>query len=520
MAYTSKDRGFYKTMLGTSVYSGNTKTAQSGIGRKVISASKKKKSSFEDDFNERTIQKLKEEATPIKLPEIFSEGDSPKKAITVTSGKTQRNVFPDTNNSDVQESAVKEQISQGLKIRQTITDLLKNKYGEPDTKHLFDNIDDKDIEKNIPVAKNTIKTNVDMGKLEKDYPLKLPNLEDGLALSYAAADKGMNKAATRAREAAYMDGVSNTVRAVEDLLKKQTLESNVKVSNLLNKTDDSKTVSIENLAREGEAKGLRFKAEVSKKVVPNTSNNNSTKNNNPYAEMLKFDSSNPFTRTATAEMMRRNGVSAPRQEFGLVQESPYTIIMKNGQKVTPSNNVKSKLETFFNDKNYKGGKETLEVVLDDDMLKALHEYLSEGIKNASKPDNIGKGVWKTQVEYDLKWIDEALGASSKLSKFLKTVPYISIALDVGESIVNNGKIDLSDVTVDVGFGLLEMVATGAVVGSVVPVAGTVAGALAGAAAGLLFGFVTNFDIYEDKSIKELLSDAVDWVTDGIKSWFD
>ena len=274
MAYTSKDRGFYKTMLGTSIYSGNTKTAQSGIGRKVISASKNKKSSFEDDFNERTIQKLKEEATPIKLPEIFSEGDSPKKAITVTSGKTQRNVFPDTNNSDVQESAVKEQISQGSKIRQTITDLLKNKYGEPDTKHLFDNIDDKDIEKNIPVAKNTIKTNVDMGKLEKDYPLKLPNLEDGLALSYAAADKGMNKAATRAREAAYMDGVSNTVRAVEDLLKKQTLESNVKVSNLLNKIDGSKTVSVENLAREGEAKGVRFRAEMQNGILKNNTYSN------------------------------------------------------------------------------------------------------------------------------------------------------------------------------------------------------------------------------------------------------
>ena len=42
---------------------------------------------------------------------------------------------------------------------------------------------------------------------------KLPNLRDGLAVSYAAADKGNNKAATRAREAAYTESNEPLVKS-------------------------------------------------------------------------------------------------------------------------------------------------------------------------------------------------------------------------------------------------------------------------------------------------------------------
>ena len=41
--------------------------------------------------------------------------------------------------------------------------------------------------------------------MSKDVYSKLPNLRDGLALSYAAANKGKSRAATRAREAAYTE---------------------------------------------------------------------------------------------------------------------------------------------------------------------------------------------------------------------------------------------------------------------------------------------------------------------------
>ena len=93
----------------------------------------------------------------------------------------------------------------GSAIKSGIQSVLSKKYGEIDTKHLFDGISDKDIEDNLETAENTIQTNIDRGMLIKNALPKLPNLRDGLALSYAAANKGNSKAATRAREAAYME---------------------------------------------------------------------------------------------------------------------------------------------------------------------------------------------------------------------------------------------------------------------------------------------------------------------------
>ena len=50
-----------------------------------------------------------------------------------------------------------------------------------------------------------IQTNIDKGLLPANAHEKFPYAEDGLALSYAAADVGNSKAATKAREAAYME---------------------------------------------------------------------------------------------------------------------------------------------------------------------------------------------------------------------------------------------------------------------------------------------------------------------------
>ena len=93
----------------------------------------------------------------------------------------------------------------GSAIKSNITKVLSNKYGQLDTKHLFDGIDDNEIEKNIQTAENTIKTNIDNGLLTKDYSAKLPNLRDGLALSYAAADAGNSKATTKAERRHMLD---------------------------------------------------------------------------------------------------------------------------------------------------------------------------------------------------------------------------------------------------------------------------------------------------------------------------
>lgn len=72
---------------------------------------------------------------------------------------------------------------QGQAIKSTIKNVLSKKYGELDTRHLFDDIDDKDIEDNIETAENAIKTNIDRGTLSKSTLPKLPNLRDGLAQS-------------------------------------------------------------------------------------------------------------------------------------------------------------------------------------------------------------------------------------------------------------------------------------------------------------------------------------------------
>lgn len=93
----------------------------------------------------------------------------------------------------------------GSIIKDNIKNVLAKKYGELDVRHLFDDIEDAEIENNIPTAEATIKTNIDKRNLNKDIYSRLPYLRDGLALSYAAANKGRSKAATRAREAGYTE---------------------------------------------------------------------------------------------------------------------------------------------------------------------------------------------------------------------------------------------------------------------------------------------------------------------------
>ncbi len=90
-------------------------------------------------------------------------------------------------------------------IKNNIKNILLKKYGEFDVSNIFDDIDNKDIEDNLQTAESTINTNEEKGYLDEEYSLMLPNLRDGLALSYAAANKGKKKAARLAKEAAYTE---------------------------------------------------------------------------------------------------------------------------------------------------------------------------------------------------------------------------------------------------------------------------------------------------------------------------
>ena len=114
-------------------------------------------------------------------------------------------------------------------IKSNIQNVLSKKYGELDTKHIFDDIDDKDVEDNLETAENTIQTSIDRGVLSKNKLPKLPNLRDGLALSYAAANKGNSNAATKAREAAYTEQKNDM--PLLNVLDNQSTNQSTKYSN-------------------------------------------------------------------------------------------------------------------------------------------------------------------------------------------------------------------------------------------------------------------------------------------------
>lgn len=147
------------------------------------SKEEKKKSSFYDDYLKKANQNKQEAMSTIKKPVL---------------------TLPDSSLQSTQTNSSNSE-SLGSVIKKNIKSVLSQKYGELDTRHIFDDIDDMDVEDNISTAENTIKTNIDKGFLNKDAVSKLPNLRDGLALSYAAAENGNSKAATRAREAAYTE---------------------------------------------------------------------------------------------------------------------------------------------------------------------------------------------------------------------------------------------------------------------------------------------------------------------------
>ena len=87
------------------------------------------------------------------------------------------------------------------RMKSAVSSVTKN----PLNGNVFDDIDEKDIEKNRPLAENTIKTNVEKGLLPKDYDKKYPYLRDGLSVLYAADEENNKKAVKEARKLAYME---------------------------------------------------------------------------------------------------------------------------------------------------------------------------------------------------------------------------------------------------------------------------------------------------------------------------
>ena len=170
-----------------------TNTASASASKKALT--------FEEDFKARAEKNLREKYELLTPP-------NPAKAM-------QSMLTPSENSKSLIQvpASSSSTAKSGKTIRNNIQGVLSKRLGPLNTKHLFDGIDDKSIENSIPTAQNVIKSNVSKGLLPKDYQNRFPNLLDGLSLSYAAAEKGNSKAATKAREAAYTEtGVTSLAK--------------------------------------------------------------------------------------------------------------------------------------------------------------------------------------------------------------------------------------------------------------------------------------------------------------------
>lgn len=91
----------------------------------------------------------------------------------------------------------------GAKIKSSLSEALKPKYGDIGIKGIFEKIGDRDVVKYLNQARDSIKRNVKNGILTEEKLADYPNMENGLAMFYAADEQGDKKAAKMAYEAAY-----------------------------------------------------------------------------------------------------------------------------------------------------------------------------------------------------------------------------------------------------------------------------------------------------------------------------
>ena len=93
--------------------------------------------------------------------------------------------------------------SEGERIRKLLQSAVDKALGKGKYSGLFDNIDTKKIEENIPVAESVIKKNKEKNAYSMEDTKNLPYLRDGLAAFYALSEAGNYKAANAARKIAY-----------------------------------------------------------------------------------------------------------------------------------------------------------------------------------------------------------------------------------------------------------------------------------------------------------------------------
>ena len=197
---------------------------------------------------------------------------------------------------------------------------------------------------------------------------------------------------------------------------------------------------------------------------------------------------------------------------------PFGLSAERGQRISYFAFDWSKFDGYY------AGSTTAELILDDINRVAIYNTLINSIKTAVRPNNIGKGTWNKIVAEDLRWVEKTFGKSSNLAKALKSVPYITVALDTGlgvyENIQNNSELQqtISDAIVDIGFGLggiAASTAAGSAAGSIVPGAGTAVGAVVGFVAGTAYYVTTDVITIKGKTLVDWAKYGAGWLADKI-----
>lgn len=197
---------------------------------------------------------------------------------------------------------------------------------------------------------------------------------------------------------------------------------------------------------------------------------------------------------------------------------PFGLSAERGQRISYFAFDWSKFDGYY------AGSTTAELILDDINRVAIYNTLINSIKTAVRPNNIGKGTWNKIVAEDLRWVEKTFGKSSNLAKALKSVPYITVALDTGlgvyENIQNNSELQqtISDAIVDIGFGLggiAGSTAAGSAAGSIVPGAGTAVGAVVGFVAGTAYYVTTDVITIKGKTLVDWAKYGAGWLADKI-----
>ena len=146
----------------------------------------------------------------ISSPEVTTAPASPTKAVSPISDTVPKAPSLDAPTLPKIKGSVGENLSElipgiGSGIKKNVEAIVRSRL--PDTpvsaNGLFDGIDDKTVEKSIPLAEDTIKRNLESGALGDDAADRYPNLLSGLTMFYAASEMGKREAARRAREVAY-----------------------------------------------------------------------------------------------------------------------------------------------------------------------------------------------------------------------------------------------------------------------------------------------------------------------------